>query len=931
MFALLRTRTNRSWLSRPAIVTMGLFLFVATVATADGVVTGSVLDGRTGLPVRGAQVGIEGLDAVAETDMNGVFSLSAPAGLQIVLATKDGYESQRILDVAVEDGGATNLSAVLVPSSDGATDDQTDVALSEEVTVTAEASDATETALLAERKTAAAIVDNIGAEEISKNTGSNAAAALKRVTGISLQDDKFIYVRGLGDRYSSTELNGSTLPSTEFDRKVVPLDLFPANMLDRVTVGKSYTVDHPGDFVAGLVSLETKKFPARQGFSVSVGGGHNSQTTGEFTAEYPGGLSASGSGGQALPASIPDEKLLRTSFITGEGFTAEELEAFGEQMIGAWTPERSDAPLGRDLSLSYGNTFKRLGLLLSATWASSNERREEERTFFAVEGGDSVQPLHSFDIEYGVEKVRRSLMGSFAYRLGNNSQIGLRVLDTELSNGEGRFQEGFFSDIGQDIQDFRVDYKQQQVSNFQLSGDHFFSNLGGGGSTFEWRAASSAANTDENLRQTIYEERFGEFQLSNQGQSGFFYFNELEDDLVDARTDWTTFFTNGANYGSLQFGGAWVDGERGFDGRRLRYFPRGSRGVDLTLSPEEIYTADNIEPFLFELREVTNATDSYSGTREVPAVYAQGDWSFGNWRVIGGLRFEDYEQQVVTFDRTTPDEATVTTLEDSAVLPAVSAVYALSDRQALRASLSRTVNRPEYRELAPFEFKHILGGFNVVGNPDLEPATIDSFDLRWEWFPSAREVVAASVFYKNFTDPIEGVVVGAAQLTQTYLNAEEAENIGFELELRRSLGSLFDSLEPVTAIVNYTYVESEISIPRDATILTSTDRPLAGQPDNVLNVVIEWAPESFDSTVRLLYNFTDDKVLYGGALGLPDVLEDGRSTLDLVWRQGLTRDLGLKLSASNLLDEDRSWSQGGETWRRYAPGRSLGLSLSYSR
>ncbi|HUP21718.1 MAG TPA: TonB-dependent receptor, partial [Thermoanaerobaculia bacterium] len=717
MMARARVRTQ------PMLLWVLLWFTLPVAAFGAGAVSGLVLDGRTGQPVRGASLAFEGTEVASSSDLNGVFQARLAAGTYSAVVSAAGYQTQKVVDVVVRDGQEANVSVVLMPEGAAAAsaDGQPATGISEEITVQAEAVEATAAALLTERRSAAQIVDNIGSEEISKNSGSDAAGALRRVTGISLQDDKYAYVRGLGDRYSNTQLNGTKLPSTEFERKVVPLDLFAADLLEKITVSKSYTADQPGDFVAGVVELETKQFPARQRFSLGASVGQSSATTGEPWLSYPGGVSFSGSGGQGLPAGIPDEPLLRFSAITGDGFTAEELERFGKQIgIGAWTPEGDEGPRDRGYKASYGNSFGRFGLLLSAGWDGDHEVREERRVFYAVaRPGAPIEQLSDFDFSYGTELVRQSLMGNLALRAGDNSQLRFRGLATSLSEAESRFQQGFLSDSRNDIRDYRLGFKEQEVESFQLSGDHFLAGVGSAGSLLEWRAAASEATTAENLRETIYEDQGAAgFRLANLGQSGFLYFNDLEDELADSRLDYSYFLRRDRAYGTFKGGVALTQNDRLFDGRRLRMFPRRTIGIDLTLPAEEIYTAENINPNAFEVREVTNPTDFYQGDQEVLAAYAQLDWAWGDWRLIGGVRMEQSEQVLTTFDRVNPTEPVETVLDDTDVLPAFTLVYQLGERTALRGSLSRTVNRPEFRELAPFEFKAIAGGLNSRGNPE---------------------------------------------------------------------------------------------------------------------------------------------------------------------------------------------------------------------
>lgn len=926
-------------------------------AQAPSTVSGAVLNGLNGQPIRGATVQVENAEASSRSDVDGIFRMSLAAGSYSLIVAKPGFETVKVTDVELAEGASGTVSVVLMPAQDapaappsseaepgareggsfsgGSSKDSPGI-LSETITVTESAAASSESALLTERKRAANISDGIGKEEIGKITGSDAAGVLKRVTGVSLQDDKYAYVRGLGDRYSQTTLNGSKLPSTEFERKVVPLDLFPADLLEKITVSKSYTVDKPGDFAAGLVELVTREFPPRQVLSIGLGVGTDSETTGDPTFEYAGGLSFSGSGGQALPGTIPSASLVPLSPILGTGFTREELEVFAEELIGAWSTDTGDdAPNDRSFDLAYGNTFGRLGLLLSATYENDfSTRTDEVQNFYVLGLQDELRKTSNFTFDRSEEKVRQALNANLSYRAGDNHQLQLRSLQTTLSTSEGRVQEGFLTDITADIRDFRGRYQEQEIFNTQLSGNHFLANAGQG-AVLDWRVAYSDAATDENLRETLYEETFPgseEFVLTDNAQSGFLYFNDLEDELVDAAGNWESFLNLNSVSGSLKGGLAWTDNERDFLGRRLRMRHRSTRGLDLTLLPEDLFTEELIGPN-FEIREVTRPTDTYSGNHEIAAGYLQADLAWDRWRLIGGVRFEDSDMEVVTLDRFSAGAPPIVSeVLDSDVLPSVSLVYQLRPSTNLRFSASQTVNRPELRELAPFQFTHIAGGFTATGNPDLESAEIRSYDARWEWFPAGGEVVAVSLFYKDFDNPIEAIQLSGAQLVETVANVDSAENRGFELELRRSLGSVTERLKSFTVIVNYAFVESEVSIDPSQTVLTNTSRALVGQPDNVLNTILEWSRPESGSTVRLLANFVDDKVARAASFGLPDVLEEGRTTVDLVWRQGLdpwVSGLAFKLSGSNLTGEEREWTQGGETYRLFDPGRGLGFSLSY--
>ncbi len=461
-------------------------LAAATAAEA-GTISGVVIDGFTGQPVVGATLEVEGTEVVFRSGLGGAFAGELADGTYSVLVTREGFEGQRITGVVVSQATAADFAVVLLPATDagqgapaaaapsaagattetsvGVVDETTgelgsSAAFVGEVTVTADAASSTEAALLTERRNAAQISDSIGTEEMKKSTGSDAADVVKRVTGVSLQGDKYVYVRGLGERYSNTALNGSRIPSTEYEKKVVPLDLFPAGLLEKIRVSKSYTADKPGDFAAGFVEMETLDFPATQHASIGMALGHHSIATGEQFGRYGSGLGWSGSGGQSLPVGIPDEKLVRLSPITGIGFTPAELQQFGALFIGDWrgtagavgTPWGGgsyDAPLDSGYNLSYGNTFGRFGVVLSGTYGSEYRAIESEKNFYRYSelNPSGVELDNSFDFDNNIQTVKKGMVANFAYRMADNHHLKFRSLLNTLSFAETMFQEGFFSDL----------------------------------------------------------------------------------------------------------------------------------------------------------------------------------------------------------------------------------------------------------------------------------------------------------------------------------------------------------------------------------------------------------------------------------------------------------------------------------------------------
>lgn len=943
-----------------------LLSFIATGPVFGGSLSGIVIDERNAEPVRGARIMLVGSDLNATSDVSGNFAIKVPDGDWKVRIAYPGFQTQ-LLSVAIQ--GDENIGVVMSPADAslqiaGASLDETAgdgiapqvgmslareqgpaanpaseteaKAFAQSVTVTASASRASEDALLVERKTSDGIHDSIGRIEISKSADSTSAAVMQRVTGVQVSDGKYVYVRGLGERYSNTTVNGSIIPTTEPEKRVVPLDLFSSNLLNKVSVTKSYTPDKPGEFAAGFVELETLDFPSRQTLSVTLGSTYDAGTTGSRMLMYGDGLSFSGGGGLGLPASIPNQRVVRRGLFSTEGLTSEELEVIGEGIQSGWAPTERDASLVPSFSLTWGNTLGRLGVVLSASHNESFDSRDEIQTYYNVGEAGAIKQSHSYDIETGTQEVRQGVVANMAYRLTPNNQLRLQTLFTQVGSAEGRQFEGFNVDANNNLRDQRVKYQKESILTAKLAGDHYFSSFGlGSGSLLEWQASAAEGRNDENLRQTQYDEiRDGRFRLADEPMSGLLLYNELTDKIGGGGINYSVFYSNQRMTGSLKAGGSVTSRERDFQSRRFRFVPNPRAAIDYTLPPDELYTPANIGP-AFEIREETRATDSYDAAHEVAAGYLMADATVGRWRLVAGARVEDSDQEVVTFDLFNRDAAPlVTSNREQDVLPAFSVVYSLTSATNLRAAYSRTVNRPEFRELAPFEFSDVRGGRATVGNPDLIRANIASYDLRWEWFPRSDEVIAASVFLKQIENPIERVIRPTQQLSTSFANAAGADNFGVELEFRRSLAFLNPAWNDWALTTNYTWVDSEIDITNlQQNELTSTERPLVGQSEHIFNLAAEYAPVRLGSIFRLLYNYTGEKITDVGARGLPDIYQDPRNVVDFVWLQDLSRwtpGLRMKASAENLLDEERVYSIGGNVYNAYTSGREFGLSLSFN-
>ncbi|HEX7807435.1 MAG TPA: TonB-dependent receptor, partial [Thermoanaerobaculia bacterium] len=777
----------------------------------------------------------------------------------------------------------------------------------------------------------------ISAEEIRKTPDSSAASVVERLTGVTLVGDKYVFVRGLGERYSGTTINGSTLPTTETEKRVVPLDLFPAKLLDNVNVVKTYTPDKPGDFGSGVVEMTTTQFPSSATFKLTLGTAYNSGATGESFRRYAGGLDRFGDGGQALSSSIPTDFLKRRSTLDPSGFTPAQLETFGEAMVGKWTGATvSSASPSTDFALTYGDTFGRLGVVVSAVSNHGFDVVDEEQRFFGVDVGNVLVPINDYALETNRETANTGFVGNISLRLNDSNRLFLNSVLTRDASSEDRFQAGLQSASGGDIRDYRVRYQLEEVLSTRLRGEHNLHNPGIG-SLVEWSVAHSTASNDSDLRENIYRESDpGVFELQTGfAESGKMEFFGLADEIDQAGLSYTTFFArpDGSWSGSLKGGVDHLVRTRDFDARRFRFTAAGSLNIDLTQTPDEIFTAENIGPNGFELREITGVNDAYDAEHTINAAYLMSDTTRGKWRFIGGARYESSDQRVTTFNPFDTSTGFDAINESNDVLPSLNVVYQLQPRTNLRFGYGRSLNRPEFRELSPFTFIEVAGGRSVAGNPDLTQATLDGFDVRWETFPSSGEVIAASAFYKKIDSPIERIVQPTTDFRTSFVNADSATLYGLELEFRRSLETLLPSLQYWSVNVNYAYIQSDVTVgEHQFSVVTNKERPLEGQSDQTANVALQFLQPQWGTMFRLLGGYSGERLTEVGAFGLPDIYESSYLSLDVVLSQSISfaKGLEVKLAGTNLLDEKREFTQGGLTQRRFDPGRKVSLSLSYS-
>ncbi len=903
----------------------GLGVAGLAAQTGGGTLSGTLYDGANGTPVRGALVEVAGTGLRAETDLDGKYRLQVAAGKYTVKFTAPNYLPAAIEDVVVVAGANTDASTVVVTAASVTT---------VEVTETISAVAATSEMVTQERKLAAAVSDGISGQEIRSSTASDAAGAMQQVTGVSIVESGYVYVRGLGERYSATMLNNAMIPTTEPERRVVPLDLFPAALIDNIKVLKTYTPDLPGEFSGGLVQMSTIEFPTKAVFRVSGSTGINTVTSFKPFETYRGGgrdIFGFDDGTRSLPASVAaDTRLFRGVF------TAQQLQDFGR----AFTPDYELQPVAsmrpeQSYSVAGGNTWGKLGLVGALTFSNSPQANYEERNFLTMSGNAPI--LFNTYSNYNAFNQAARLGGvlNAAYKLNGANKLIFRNTLTRDTDMESRRMTGFNNSIGSDIEATRLRWVERGLYSVTAEGDHAVSKLGN--SVFHWQlSVSNSSRNEPDLRETIRQlEENGRTRHLPLPESGLRFFNQLDDRIYEPQGDWSKPFFKGPVTGVFKLGFRGTFRQRDFSARRFRFVPVRTQTIDFFAPANVVLGRDNIRPDGFEIRENTRGTDTYDAKMDVYGGYAMVDLALGGrWRVVGGMRVEDATIRVETVDPLIPGAVpSIALLENRDPLPSVNVIYALSPRQNLRFGYGRTLSRPDFRELSPFDFTNVLGGFNTVGNPNLRRARIDNFDARWEWFPGGDQVIAASFFFKDFTDPIEVTIQPTTDLRQSFVNAAGAKNFGAELEFRRNLSFIHPRLRGFGLQTNFTFVESNVDIPENqALLLTTRNRPLLGQSRFIHNIIADWSKVQWRSSARFSLNSVSRRITDVGAVGLPDIYQERNNFLDFVYQFDVREDgkLSLKFTAENLLDNRYRWTQGDFVHRAFRLGRTYSFGTSFS-
>ena len=893
---------------------------------APGRIVGRVVDSEQGNPISGAQVEVVGTTLSTTTALDGRYAFQAvPPGPNSVRVRMIGFAPKLVTGVVVPSSGTVAQDIAVAAAA---------VQLAE-IAVTAEAERGSVDRALDEQRNATGIVNAVSAEQIARSPDSDAGQAVQRVSGVTVQEGKYVFVRGLGERYTTTTLNGSRIPSPEPERKVVPLDLFPSGLLEGITTSKTFTPDQPGDFSGAQVNLKTREFPVRRVLSFSMSAGLNDAATGRdvFKAPTVGTEWVGFPGGERqLPEPIRDAGNLR-------GVTPDQANQFIGMFRNAWSARNGSGSANGGFGASLGGEGllgKPIGYLASFNYSYGQEIRDDETKGLVVCDAADCSRVRRFNTYTGSAARNSVLWGgllNFSTRLGSNSKIAFNNTYSRTSDNEGAFLQGEneeFQQFGQ-LQITRLTFIARSVRSHQLQGEHLL----GDRNFIDWSVSLSDVQRDEPDRSDL---TYGTSDPATgvavtpywlgAPRSAIRTFSELDESGWDLGGSVRRLFGSLSRPVVMKVGGAYRHVSRNADTRAYDINNRTLSQSELTAAPETIFNGDYARQGRLLMLANANA-GRYEARDQIVAGFAQAEIPLTDrLQLVGGARVENWRLNVDT--RTITGLVAPARPRTTDVLPALAVTYRVTDDQNLRFSATQTLARPEYRELSPVPYFEQIGLLTTFGNPDLERTLIQNLDARWEWFPRSGEVVSLGVFAKWFDRPIERVIIPqAGTLANSFVNASGANNYGVELEIRKGLDVLAAGLAPFSLFANTTLMNSEIDLGANAAGLTNLSRPMAGQSEYVVNAGVTYTSGTGALSGTLLYNVTGRRVFEAGAGGLPDSYEEARHVVDASLHFPIAGTLSGRADAKNLLNTPFRLSQGDIVRQRYLLGRQFSVGFTW--
>ena len=888
---------------------------IVTLSLAqNGTIAGKVIDLKTKETVIGANAVIEGTTVGAATDLEGNFIIqNVKPGTYSLVVSSITYKTQTIADVIVQPGSKTTLEISLAE----------DVAELEEVIVTAKKEIATDLNLLKSIRDSKLVVSGISSEQITKLPDRDVAQIAQRVPGVTIVDNRFVIIRGVPERYNQVMINGAIAPSTEIDKRSFSFDMIPAGTIDQMLIYKSASAELPGDFAGGAVQLVTKQpsYEPFTSFGLNFGVRTNTTFNDYLTSDRSGtDLLGFDNGFRSLPDNFPT-----TSQLIASAKNSSLRERAGKSLTNNFDYATHQAPMDMGFNFAIARNFNvgRVKFNNLTSIAYSNSYMHYQSDFLRYNEFDENSAVKRFEYKdnFYSNDVRVNLMHNWLIELNNKNRIEFKNLfvqlgenETTLRTGDDKYQNPNFDRVN-----YAYHYLSRSIYSGQLDGTHEFAD---GTLKLNWLLGLNYIKRNEpdyrrfrTFRDKVYAGTEEPYTMQLPAAGNVFETGRFWSDLTDIG------YSNGVSIEKTLKGlsekkapvlkaGYYAEYKtRDFNARYINYLYPNTADFDPAIGAElaklplsSIFAPENIKKkdgFIIE--EGTQRQDSYQGTNLLTAGYASGSFTFGKVDLTAGFRGE-YNIQTIAA-RTNTGKVDVNN-PVFAALPSLNTAFNISNRSLIRVSYGRTVNRPEFRELAPFLYYQFEYEAALIGSPNLKTAFIDNIDLRWEMYPNPGELISIGGFYKSFKDPIETYLQITSENPQLYYgNAVGATSYGLEFEFRKSLASLGMSriLRNTSVNLNAAYIYSNVDVGSAATNQIQ-NRPLQGQSPYIINAGIYYFDEANGFAVNAGYNVFGPRIFSVGDKLFPSWWEMPRSSVDFQISKTWKKRFETKLNVQNLLN-----------------------------
>jgi len=909
------------------LLTLLLASFTALAQT--GTIRGSIKDARSKEALIGATVRIDGSTIGAAADIEGNFILTnVPAATHKLIISYVSYQTKEIPGVRVESGNTTMVETELAEEGKSL----------QEVVVKASRTTNTEVAVITEIKQMKPIAVGLSAQQIQKSQDRDAAAAIRRVPGVSIVDNRFVLIRGLASRYNSVLINDIITPSTEVDTRSFSFDLVPSNIIDRMIVYKSGSAELPGDFGGGGIKIYTKRRPDQNFLDVGLTVGYRQNTTFQNVQTHRrSGANWLGLWGpdQQLPTSFPNN--------SGEFNNQNPLQraAYARLLPNSWGLSNQAVSPDVRFALNTGRRFEignvRLSNLTSINYAMTNQFANVDFNLYQYPSAQAIDIAEQYQDQNFARNTRLGILHNWTARLSPNFTLEWKTLFNQLSNTETVVREGERVNQGLDVRSYSQRFENRSILTSQLTGEHNFSSLTklnwitGFGYTGRWEPDWKRVRYQRTTGSVGADGQPAAFEITvpndpNPVDIGRFY-SKLGERVWSGIVNYEHTFGTPADREPNRLRAGLYDErkDRDFSARFYGYQRIGNASAITRQAIGSVFDPRNVTgmPGGLSLLDGTKGIDSYEANQNYGAAYVSGDINFGaKTSLTLGFRGEYNDQNLYTTPTTVRQQLVNNPVFSP--LPSLNLTYKLSEKQNLRLAYSSTVNRPEFRELAPFSYFDFNLLADIRGNTELKTATIQNIDAKWELYPTPNEVISVTGFYKHFTNPIEQFLLPTGNgLAYTFINAQSAQNYGVEVEVRKGFTNAASAfLRNLTLVGNASLIRSQINLGQivrgpdlsgsiqnyDLTGLMDVKRALAGQSPYLINGGLYYADAKTGWQANVLYNVYGQRIFVVGNNDNPDIYEMPRHVVDLNLSRQF-KQVELRLGIQDILNQPVRFAQ----------------------